>query len=231
VRELAPEHVVGLDDELKLVDVKLGAHTRGRHFSEKLVPWLEQLGVDTSDRSYWVARTPTARLAVDQWWPTGGRVVGFCPYGASRKKCLNDDWIKRIVTLCLDHACQVVMLVLPAQRTHIAHLIADHGWGTDVIVNPGDSTQYALFEQVARSDAVVSVDTAVVHLAVGFQKPLLSIYNSVGEEFDNWHPNHTNARVVRTVRDGDGTVNALDESELLSAIGCVITRHPPGNPI
>jgi len=217
VRALSPRHVVGLDDDLNLVDIKLGELTRGRHFSEKLVPWLEQLGVDTSERQYWIPRDARAREQVDAWWPKGF-VIGLCPYGASKKKHLNDDWISRIVTACLADDLRIVFFVLPSQRPHIEYLIEFNGWGNDVVVNKGDSSQFILFEQVARSGAVVSVDTAIVHLAVGLEKPLLAIYNSEAAEFENWHPNDPKAVVVRTECAASSTVNRVDESELFDRL-------------
>ena len=213
VRALSPRHVVGLDDDLNLVDIKLGELTRGRHFSEKLVPWLEQLGVNTTDRQYWIPRDAQARKQVDTWWPQG-RVIGLCPYGASKKKYLDDDWISHVVTACLARDLLVVLLVLPMQRPHIEHLIELNGWVDRVTVNTGESSQWVLFEQVARCDALVSVDTAVVHLAVGLQKPLLAIYNSHGMEFENWHPNSLHASIVRTAEGKDLSVNVLDPNEV-----------------
>lgn len=224
VRMLNAQHVVGLDDALKLVDVKLGAQTQARHFSEKLVPWLERLGIDTDDRRYWVPRQPGAARGVDHWWPRKGRVIALCPYGASRKKCLNDSWIIRTVQFCVTNGFQVVILTLPERRAHIEHLIAANPWGKFVFTNPGDSSQYVLFEQLARSDAVLSVDTAVVHLAVALQKPLLAVYNSVDQEFINWHPNDANALVVRTVHANNATVNEINESALSCAMQDLLER-------
>jgi ADP-heptose:LPS heptosyltransferase len=217
IRQLEPAHVVGLDDELKCVDIKLGQLTRGRHFSEKLVPWLDDLGVDTTNRRYWIPRLPQAQERVGQWWPEG-RVVGLCPFGASRKKCLNEQWIELIVQSLLAKDFKVVFLVLPSEHSFMKQLIDRNRWHGQVFINKGQSSQYDLFEQVARCDAVVSVDTAVVHLAVGFQTPLLAVYNSVGEEFENWHPNADRVSLLRAVSGQGGSVNSLDKVSLQSSI-------------
>lgn len=217
VRLLNPEHVVGLDDELRMVDVKLGALTRERHFSEKLIPWLESIGVDTRNRSYWIPRLPQAAATIDQWWPEG-RVVGFCPFGASKKKYLNDFWIERIVQGFLKEKLNLVFLVVPAERQRIECLIDKNSWHRHVFLNQGQTTQYELFEQVLRCDAIFSVDTAIVHIAVGLNKPLLAIYNSFGEEFRNWHPNGLDTQILRTLPGADPSVNALDLGSLDGAV-------------
>jgi ADP-heptose:LPS heptosyltransferase len=221
IRQLEPAHVVGLDDELRCVDVKLGQITQGRHFSEKLVPWLEGLGVDTSDRRYWIPRLPQAQEGVGQWWPKG-RVVGLCPFGASRKKCLNNQWIELIVSRLLAHNLEVVLLVLPSEKALMLDLIDRNKWHHRVFLNEGQSSQFDLFEQVARCDAVVSVDTAIVHLAVGFQRPLLALYNSVGEEFDNWRPNADGVVILQVIPEQGGSVNLLNKQSLEDAINVFV---------
>ena len=39
--------------------------------------------------------------------------------------------------------------------------------------------------------AVLSVDTAIVHIAVGLEKPLVAIYPRHGETFSQWLPTST----------------------------------------
>lgn len=217
VRQLDPRHVVGLDDELTMVDVKLGAQTEGRHFSEKLVPWLEQIGVDTRDRDYWIPRLPAASDRVEQWWPKG-TVVALCPYGASRKKRLNAYWIETVIQAVIDQGASVVMLVLPSERPALLELVQRNGWQHHVFWNAGQSTHYDLFEQVARCDAVVSVDTAIVHIAVGLCRPLLALYNSSGLEFEHWHPNSSQTIILRCKADMSERDNGLSQEQLRQAI-------------
>lgn len=224
VGQLGARYVVALDDELELVNVKLGAQTQGVHFSEKLIPWLEQIGVDTSRRHYWIPRTPQASARVDSWWPKG-KVVGLCPFGASQKKYLNEAWIEFIVCALLAEQANVVFLVLPAQKSSVQQLITAKGWQQRVFINPGQSTQYDLFEQVARCDAVVSVDTAVVHIAVGFDRPLLALYNSESSEFESWHPNSSLALTLRCKADLSESDNGLNETELSQAIKSLLAVH------
>ncbi|UOD51488.1 glycosyltransferase family 9 protein [Orrella daihaiensis] len=217
VHHLKPRHVVGLDDELRMVDVKLGQRSLGLHFADKLVPWLEQIGVDVNSRRYSIPRIPEAGHRVDLWWPKG-KVIGVCPYGASRKKYLNDVWFESIVRGLLANQFNVVVLVLPDHHAVVQNMIHKHAWQQRVFLNPDKSSVYDLFEQVARCDGVVSVDTAVVHIAVGFERPLVAIYNSSGIEFDHWHPNSSKALVLRGASDLSQIDNGLSQMELARAL-------------
>ena len=223
-RQVQPQHIVGLDDELAMVDIKLGQSTRAQHFSEKLIPWLEQLGVDTTDRHYWVPRSTEAAQRVKQWWPTNGEVIGLCPYGASRKKHLNEQFVTLIVDEALRLSLNVVLLIAPAHRHIVADLIQRKKWQAHVSFNRSESTQYDLFEQVARCKAIVTVDTAVVHIADGLGKPLLAIYNSTGIEFDSWCPSDPRAIIVRTIPGQDVSINALEPDDLKRALVALAER-------
>ena len=44
---------------------------------------------------------------------------------------------------------------------------------------------------VQQARAVLSVDTAIVHIAVGLEKPLVAIYPRHGEVFNQWLPTIT----------------------------------------
>ncbi len=198
VRSLDPEYVVGLDDELEIVNVKLGVLTESRHFSEKLVPWLEQIAVDTRDRRYWIPRLPDAAVRVDQWWPKGG-VVGLCPYGASRKRHLTDEQISVMVDSILSRTGATVLLIGRSDEIEALKARLFSATIKQRVLNHSSDNVFELFEQVARCDAVVSVDTAVVHIAVGAGKRLLALYADKDEQsqnFRDWRPNAKGAQCL-----------------------------------
>ena len=207
VRALSPRHVVGLDDDLNLVDIKLGELTRGRHFSEKLVPWLEQLGVDTSERQYWIPRDARAREQVDAWWPQE-RVFGLCPYGASKKRRLSDALIKEALhTLAVKAKATVIVIAQPVDLDRLGAIFAREPWFDHVLLKPAGNL-FLLFEQVARCQAIVSVDTAIVHLATGFQLPTLALYAAQASDSENmvsWHPRSSRAHLlIATGKESEG---------------------------
>jgi ADP-heptose:LPS heptosyltransferase len=73
---------------------------------------------------------------------------------------------------------------------------------------------FELCEQVALCDAVVSVDTAIVHVASGLRKPLLALYTGGGPHtgnFKSWHANSPLA-LCQFIRMGSEAAFSLDEA-------------------
>ena len=196
VRQMQPQYVVGLDDELQMINVKLGQSTQGKHFSERLAPWLKQLGLDTSQRQYWVPRSPDAAAKVAATWPHG-KVVGLCPYGASKRRHLSNGQIEFLVEqILLQLHTSVLMIVRPDQAQLPQKAFAHKPWLGQLVFQPTNDL-FELCEQVARCDAVVSVDTAILHMASGLGKPLLALYADEGPlslNFQSWHANSSKAQ-------------------------------------
>jgi ADP-heptose:LPS heptosyltransferase len=185
VHDLAPEYVVGLDDSLQTVNVKLGEATRGHHFSEKLVPWLAQLGIDTQHRRYHIPRSAAAQARVAEAWPAG-RVVGLCPYGASKSRQLSMGQIRFVIQQIVLHPdVSVWISVKPDQAAALQQALGQELWFDRLFFGLTDDVM-VLCEQVACCDAVVSVDTAIVHIASGLEKPLLALYALHHNQFDMW---------------------------------------------
>lgn len=192
VRQVLPQYVVGLDDELEVINVKLGRVTQGWHFSERLLPWLEQLGMDTTQRQYWVPRNAHAQARLAQGWPEG-RMIGFCPFGASKSRQLSVNQIVFFAEQVLAKNDQWLLLIVqPSQVQPLQRQLAGRFWSDRLLFRPTNEI-IELCEQVARCVALISVDTSVVHIASGLRKPTLAIYTAGSADSDNfksWHPNN-----------------------------------------
>jgi len=232
LRCLQPAWVIGLDDSLDLVNVKLGAATRGMHFSEKLCGWLESINVPTEKRQYWIptqkqnhSRAHDQNQSEDQPLDTfklGGRkLIGLCPFGASRQRRFSDKALLillREVLVLKD--CAVLLFITHEQREPMAAFLKQNSLEKDVYFDP-TADLVALFDQVRGCDAVVSVDTGIVHVASGLNKPLLAIYNPDGpggENFACWHPNSDHAIVLTAQAVKPQRIDQLDPAALKSAL-------------
>lgn len=185
VHQMQSQHVVGLDDDLQMINVKLGQSTQGQHFSERLLPWLKELGLDITHRQYWVPRSQQAAAKVAATWPQG-KVVGLCPYGASKSRQLSIGQIRFVIQHILqDPSVTIWMSVRPDQALVLQQTFGQAPWFSRLFFSPTDD-MLELCEQVAACDAVVSVDTAIVHIASGLSKPLLALYALHHNQFDMW---------------------------------------------
>jgi len=231
LRCLRPSQVVGLDDALALVNVKLGEATRGQHFSEKLCVWLKSLDVPTTHRAYWI---PTHQSDLDRPKANDSGshrgsddasarpLIGLCPFGASRQRRFSEPMLLVLVREILAiNCCAIFLFITGEQREQIAALLKKNGLEKDVYFDP-TADFVTLFDQVRECDAVVSVDTGIVHVAAGLGKPLLAIYNpdAPGENnFACWHPNSDKAIVLVAEPVKPQRIDQLDPVAIKSALG------------
>ena len=183
------------------------------------------MGVDTTDRQYWVPRLPKARERVDVWWPEG-QVIGLCPYGASRKRSLSIGVIKTIIEQALDADKRWVLLI--AHENDLAQLrqaLAHEPWFGQILFRPTPDL-FLLFEQVARCNAMISVDTAAVHIASGFDLPILGLYAPQRADDKNmlaWHPRAGKSVVLIARESNDGSMGDFNAGDLEKSVRKVIS--------
>ncbi|MHA6962652.1 glycosyltransferase family 9 protein [Zobellella denitrificans] len=230
LRCLNADNVMGMDDELDLVNIKLGRATRGRHFSEKFAYALSLLGISSPDCHYIIPEDGVRRKLMRQEWPKGP-VVALNPYGSGSSRRLNFDNVSMLVELIgkCKPAWKVCLMSTPDTKVEVEKWCHKLGRNRVFTVECSETIQDAI-EIIRLSDAVISVDTAIVHIASGLNKPLLGIYNHDEENYSEWHPNSNFANSVFSSlgESNSQDINNLNEVDVINSFkewGLFVSRE------
>lgn len=196
LRCLGADNVMGMDDELDLVNIKLGHATKGLHFSEKFAYALKLLGVSAPDRRYVIPEDVERQSRIKQEWPEQP-VISINPYGSGSARRFNFDNVSMLVGLVTKYkpGWKICLMSTPDTKTETEQWCDQLDTDNVFTVQSSETIQDAI-EIVRLSAAVISVDTAIVHIASGLNKPLLCIYNPSLSNYSEWGPNSKLSRTV-----------------------------------
>lgn len=214
------KYVMGLDDEVECINIKIGALTRGKHFADKVGMLMQHMGISAYDQSYVVPFEQAAQARTDAWWPKGP-VIAFNPLGRGNARQLSLLTAQLIIEHMLKVTrADILILIDPSQRLFAQTLKSKASQSHRLLLppdNPNAQTFNDLFACVRRSQAMVSADTATVHIASGLGKPVFAFYNPKQNELDfsfsNWSPNSPLAVCQLARRSQPQTINAIDLGE------------------
>lgn len=224
IRLLRPARVYSLDDALHCVNRKLGAATARSPVAERFAWVLADLGAGEIDRRYIVPLPEhavgdrAARILLNPYASRPDKSLGFAK-SVALARTLADTWPDLAIGI----------LCSPATRAE-AQRLADASERDTVRALVGLDTPRLVAGAIQRALAVVSVDTAIVHMAVGLEVPLLAIYPDAGEGFNPWlPPASVLTRVVYSRQDaghyrrtGMKNMDAFDEAQVVAGLAGLI---------
>ncbi|MDA1381259.1 hypothetical protein PCI56_19200 [Plesiomonas shigelloides subsp. oncorhynchi] len=102
ISKVKANHVVGLDDELDSVDIKVGRETEGVHFSDKFMSILNKMDMQPLSEDYVVPYFYEDEIIVSSQWECDDKLVCFNPYGSGNARRLNRENIIKISRMLVD---------------------------------------------------------------------------------------------------------------------------------
>lgn len=218
LNKVQAKRVAGLDDDIGRVNLKLGKLTHGLHFSEKLVYLLQCLGIKEEHPKYHVPLNAEAVLKVERFLAgTANKpLLVINPCGGDRARRLNNANTRKIISAALDilPVINIAVLSTPDTVSEVEKLCADVA-RDNVFYYPESGTIYDAIALVLKADWVISVDTAIVHIAAGLNKPQLALYNPDELNYSDWHPNSDRAITCFSEQVRPADINALVWQTLL----------------
>ncbi|MFA0438426.1 glycosyltransferase family 9 protein [Vibrio sp. 10N.222.51.C12] len=221
------QHIAGLDDSLQLIDIKLGEKTKAMHFSERFAAVLEHIGIEASPKRYVIPQTDTSRKTA-QHFIDQHQLNAYCVvngYGSGNARKLTGESLATLTRLIKQSAPNLPIVLLSSPETQVQTEGYLQQFDIDAIHYDVSTSIFDVASLLETATFVVSVDTAIVHMASGLDRPQLTIYPPDDANFDQWHPNSDKALVcyseVNTVPDVNRIDWAIVEQKLKQLVSSI----------
>ncbi len=219
LHKLSPSNTASLDDNIARVNIKLASTTKGLLFQEKYSYLLNLLGLKEIDAKYIIPQKEINR-AID------GEYILINPFGSTRYKSISYEKMTSLL-LTLSFAFPFLkfgLLSSPLTRD-AAQRIIRHCSKDNVVLLEGVNTIDDAISYISSATAVISVDTAIVHIAVGLEKPLVAIYPCHGDDFNQWLPSPSLlTKVVFSRSSGiNSDMNNVEDYEISDALSVLLS--------
>ncbi|MBA1210462.1 MULTISPECIES: glycosyltransferase family 9 protein [Pseudomonas] len=181
IRLIRPARVYSLDDALHCVNGKLGEATMQLNVVERYTRVLLDLGATRINHDY-IVPLP------EQWSGSSVADILVNPYASRPDKSLSFSRALSLVRALADvwPQHQIGILCSPASRAEAQQLERDIARSNVRALFELD-TPRAVAGAIHRAQVVVSVDTSIVHIAVGLKAALVAIYPA-GNSSNPWLP-------------------------------------------
>lgn len=144
--------------------------------------------------------------------------------GSRASMRLPDDHLLEIIAIIKNTQPSYKVQMIPelSEYDHIVNLMKDHD---DVEVIPPNPTIIPLIEAVKVAALVITPDTALVHIASAFSKPLIAVYANEPALFSQWKPLNT-APTVTVFSAKNKSLEGYDFNTLADAITKMMNPLP-----
>lgn len=144
--------------------------------------------------------------------------------GSRSSMRLLDSHLVRIAKMVQDKLPSYMITMVPEQSDyeHIEHLTKGLA---NVKILPPSPTIIPVIEAVKNTSLVITPDTALVHIAAAFSKPLIAVYANAPELFNQWKPLNT-AQTVTLFSTDSVSLVGYSFDELSKAISKLTVDFP-----
>ncbi len=183
---LKPYFVAGVCPEVKAINIRLDY--KNCHITEYFSALLSLGGIQDPCLEYLPFVSKEHLSKVKSFCQQ--HQIMLCPWGASKHKHLSDETIVNVAKAILGSTSLPLALMVPPDGAYLHQLLKDRVDDPSRLVKiPKNLHLLDLPAICAQSCAVISVDTAYVHLACAAKIPLFAIYNGNNPRLQTmWSP-------------------------------------------
>lgn len=171
-----------------------------RHIQDTYIEVLRILGVNVTDKSYDLSIDAPQEETIERYIKDsleGKRYMIFNPYAASKHRSFNNEKIKEMLKVMLKTRKEEIVLICTRDRVENLNKVVN-----ELNENRVHIASFTLLETIAlikKATLVVTPDTAIVHIASAFDRPMIGIYRedlSVDNNANEWGPNSKYAKII-----------------------------------
>ncbi len=209
LKHLQSQLNVGVDKEVKLININIQSDICNAHYADKFDYVARIVGINEPQMPYIVPVKQQSLKKVKSFLDAHriGEYVLFNPFGSGNERKLSADKINSIVADLSQKGRPVLILSSPDSKELLKNMSINF---SDSVIHFDQSE--SIFDAIAAvelSSLVVTVDTSIVHIATGLNKPQIAIYSNDQVNFRNWNPNSSLANII-IAKDG---INEFNFSE------------------
>lgn len=211
--KLKPKYVAGINSGVTSLNLNMSLFATGAHITDYFKGLLIVGGVSAGDiiEDYRPIMTDDSIEFVKHF--CSSNQIAFAPWGASKHRRLKDEVIEMIVSKLQMSGYQVALLFPPGENK-LRQKIESCELKAALVEIPEVLSIYELVAVISQSKAVISVDTANVHLACAFDMPIFGIYSGCKPyQFVLWGPKPGHKDAVIFYRDKK-MIDELDYSDI-----------------
>lgn len=181
------------------------------HFSKIYQQSLELAGITNVDTTYDIPYDEKSAVEIQNFLQENNIsdyiTVNF--FGAYRAKKVNNENIKRYLRYLTETKKdkQFILLSYP----EVTPLLKELAQGYKNIYIHDTTTIFHTIELIRHSVQLISTDTSTVHIASGFNKPIIAMYKKDPIAFRHWNPNCSNETHILFYKEN---INELNPEEI-----------------
>lgn len=181
------------------------------HFSKIYQQSLELAGITNVDTTYDIPYDEKSAVEIQNFLQENNIsdyiTVNF--FGAYRAKKVNNENIKRYLRYLTETKKdkQFILLSYP----EVTPLLKELAQGYKNIYIHDTTTIFHTIELIRHSVQLISTDTSTVHIASGFNKPIIAMYKKDPIAFKHWNPNCSNETHILFYKEN---INELNPEEI-----------------
>ncbi len=192
IRTISAKYNIGyLKASYKLFNINI--EDDSLHFSDVYKEILNRCGLSNIDTTYDIPEDQNSEIEINKFLNENNltEYIAVNFFGAANSRKINEQNIEKYLQYFHQSIPdkKIVLLTYPAV-TNLLILLSDKF--ENIFIFSKTNSIFHSISLIKHANLVISPDTAIIHIASGFNKPIIGLYKDNLENLNHWHPKSIN---------------------------------------